>query len=429
MTILTDYNWDGDRETARRYPEPAPDPVDRRSPYEHDRARIIHSVAFRRLQGKTQIFAPGQAEFLRTRVTHSIEVAQIGRSLAAIAGVPDSLVEAACLAHDLGLPPFGHAGEETLDRLMQSYGGFEGNAQTLRVIARLEEKSRTYPGLNLCRSTLLGVLKYPYRRNPHRNKFLYDEDLDDYADWLFAGTDAEPIATDSKKVLPRSLVCQLMDWADDVAYSVHDMEDGLNSGFLLPSLPLRCIVDLTWQRLQSYYPSGLCCLDRDRVGEILQELRDRLEQPDSTIREVMRYYINRFVTSIAVIATRKRPRSLFDFRLEIPEAVRHECEAFKLLTLEFIICDERTSTLARKGREILTRLFHILFENASPCAGELRYVLFPRAVRPTLAAVADDEAIRARLVCDRLAGLTDGQALRLYNRLLESTGSSPFEPV
>lgn len=407
----------------RRFPDPAPDPNDPRSPYEHDRARIIHSIAFRRLQGKTQIFAPGQAEFLRTRVTHSIEVSQIGRSLAAIAGVPDSLVEAACLAHDLGLPPFGHAGEETLNELMRGWGGFEGNAQTLRVLTQLEEKSHAYPGLNLCRATLLGVLKYPYARSPHRAKFLYDDDIKTWGSWLFAGTDIDlPAAT-----APRSPACQLMDWADDVAYSVHDMEDGLHSGFLLPSLPLYRTADLTWERLCECHPEGLHGLDRDRVGEILQELRDRLDRRDSTVREVTRYYINRFVTGINIVGNCSRHG--FDCALKIPLAIQQECSVFKMLTLEFIIFDERTSTLSHKGREILTRLFHILFDNTRPSAGATRYVLFPRPLRSRLAAIARDEAACARLVCDRLAGLTDGQALRLYNRLVESTGSSPFEPI
>lgn len=425
--MLSNYDWNRPWECDRIHVEPPPDAVDRRSPFEHDRARIIHSVAFRRLQGKTQIFAPAQAEFLRTRVTHSIEVSQIGRSIAAIVGVPGELVEAACLAHDLGHPPFGHTGEAILNELMTNYGGFEGNAQTFRILTRLEEKSRAYPGLNLCRATLLGTIKYPFRRYPGQPKFLYDDDAEAYGDWLFAGTNFHLV--DEKGGQPRqSIICQLMDWADDVAYSVHDMEDGLQSGFLLPSLPFNEIVDWVWRRIERQMNPVPDRLTRDRVDEILKELKERLDNPQTTIREVTRYYINRFVTSIA-IELQGSPDSLFHYRLQIPEAVRHECLVFKMLTLEFIILDERTTTLAFKGREILTRLFEALLANTSRSAKSSRFELFPRSFRERLECVEADESLLARWVCDRLASMTDGQAIRLYNRLFESSGSSPFEPV
>jgi dGTPase len=403
------------------------DAADCRSPFEHDRDRIIHSVAFRRLQGKTQIFAPGEAEFLRTRVTHSIEVAQIGRALAKMAELPGSLVEAACLAHDLGHPPFGHAGETVLDELMHPYGGFEGNAQTFRLLTRLEEKSKAYAGLNLTRATLLSVLKYPYRRSAGAGKFLYEEDADRCEAWLFRGSAHQLLdAAHRDRPPPRTIACQLMDWADDVAYSVHDMEDGLQSGFLLPSMPLERIADWVWYRLQlTAVPDNLT---RERVVAILGELKGRLDQPDATIREVTGYYIDRFVSSIRIVPT-QRPEGPFDYTLAVPEDIRQECAVFKALTLEFIILDERTTTLAYKGREILSRLFRVLLENADPSAGKQRFELFPRAMRPQLEQQAVGEAGYARTICDYLAGMTDGQALRLYRRLFESTGSSLFEPV
>lgn len=191
---LKDYDWRSEEDIARAWtPDPRQDREDRRSPFERDRARIIHSVAFRRLQGKTQIFAPGSADFVRTRVTHSIEVAQIGRALAQRFDVDDSLVEAACLGHDLGHPPFGHTGEDVLANLMSGkdgsddYGSFEGNAQSFRIATYIEQKTAEYPGLDLCRATLHGLLKYPYTRAAGHTKFLYDDDVARYEEFLFGG--------------------------------------------------------------------------------------------------------------------------------------------------------------------------------------------------------------------------------------------------
>ncbi len=424
---LADYDWGQERERERRFQEPPADAADPRSDFERDRSRIVHSVAFRRLQGKTQIFAPGRAEFLRTRVTHSIEVSQIGRSLALAWQLPDSLVEAACMAHDLGHPPFGHTGEATLNTLMQSWGGFEGNAQTFRILTRLEEKSKAFPGLNLCRATLLAVLKYPFRRERGTTKFLYDDDAADYGAWLFAGVPHELAIASETAAVPRSVVCQVMDWADDIAYSIHDMEDGLLGGFLLPALPPERLAEGVWRRLCLHHgPVVPANLSLERVRDILQELRDRLARPDSTVREVARHYINRFVLA-ARIATDGTGKTSFDYQLRLPEEIRQECLTFKMLTLEFVILDERTTTLSYKGREVVTRLFDAFMENTGKSAGMLRFEIFPRPVRALLDVA--DEADYARIICDFLAGMTDGQAIRLYSRLFESMGSSPFEPI
>ena len=428
---LVDYNWkDSHWETERKVEEQAQEAADKRSPFERDRARIIHSVAFRKLQGKTQIFAPGQAEFLRTRVTHSIEVAQIGRSLADNAGIPTSLVEAACLAHDLGHPPFGHTGEEILNKLMKDYGGFEGNAQTFRILTRLEEKSAKYRGLNLCRATLLGVLKYPYRRSPGQEKFLYDDDASEYEEWLFNDLQMRlsSQANNQNGQPSKTIVCQLMDWADDVAYSVHDLEDGLQCEFLFPSLPMERVVDCVWKHL-SLNDSILEDLTIDRVRQILEELKEKLADPQKTIRDVTRYYINRFVTSVQI-----QPREVegmsFNFYLKFdPSEVLQECAVFKALSFEFLIRDERTTTFAYKGREIIQRIFEALLDNTSKSAGKGRFDLFSRDKREVFENTKDDESVFARLVCDHIASMTDGQAIRLYRRLFEATGSSLFEPV
>src|SRR5690348_2161111 len=157
---------------ARQVEEPSKG-GEERSPFEIDRARIIHSAAFRRLQGKTQVFVSGSGDFFRTRLTHSLEAAQIGKGLALRLGAHPDLVEAACLAHDLGHPPFGHRGEAALHQCMQEHGGFEGNAQTLRLLCRLSTKFINLDGLNLCRATLDSVLKYKNPFTPGAKKFYY----------------------------------------------------------------------------------------------------------------------------------------------------------------------------------------------------------------------------------------------------------------
>ena len=214
----------------------AEDPAQKRADrddFARDRARLIHSAALRRLSAKTQVVQPGSDDFARTRLTHSLEVAQIGREFGAALGCDADVVDTACLAHDLGHPPFGHNGEEALDAIAADIGGFEGNAQTLRVLTRLEAK-RWHPdgrpaGLNLTRASLDAVTKYPWARGESvwgTRKFgVYAADLPVY-EWFRDGI--EPGV--------RCLEADVMDWSDDVAYSVHDIEDAIASRTIEPRL-------------------------------------------------------------------------------------------------------------------------------------------------------------------------------------------------
>lgn len=454
---LNDYEYtEADRERVW-VPDPPQTEGDVRDPFERDRARIIHSVAFRRLQGKTQIFA-SSTDFLRTRLTHSIEVAQIGRALAKTFGVNESLVEAACLGHDLGHPPFGHTGEEVLAELLDEVGGlidsgeieadesnpderpgsFEGNAQSFRIVTRLEEKSADYPGLDLARATLLSLLKYPYRVEAGHSKFLYEDDVEELGDWLFEGSGEALLREyDPEVAPPRTLPCQLMDWADDIAYSAHDLEDGIASGMLDP-----------WRWRTDGFVETICEKtagapirwkdgtppNHDQVAAVVQDLTarliDPLDDPETipldVIRDVTRHYIDKFATAPEVKRVRSSG-SLFDFDLEIDEEIRVENQVLKTITFEYVVNDAETRRLGFKGQEILRRLFGALYENAVPGDRRDRLLLFPRPMRDGLDTLSPSQLARA--VCDYLAGMTEGQALRLYSQLFEPSVAAEFGHV
>ena len=404
----------GEWERARRVREPAKRAqiaagAVARSEFERDRARVLHSQALRRLAATTQVVAAGEEDFPRTRLTHSLEVAQIGRELGAALGCDPDLVDAAGLAHDLGHPPYGHNGETALDAVARPCGGFEGNAQTLRALTRLEAKilapDGAPAGLNLTRAVLDATVKYPWPRREGERKFgVYADDRPAF-DWVRAG------APDGR----RCLEAQVMDWADDVAYSVHDVEDGVHAGHVkIDALDRAAVCELA---ADSYSP--------EPAGDLAAVLDDLLDRP--VLRDLADYdgsrgaqvalkratseLTGRFV-SAAVAATRERagdgPLRRYAADLVVPRRVAAECALLKAVAGRYVMNRRDVTTVQSRQRELLTELVVLLTDRA-PAA------LDP-ALRPDWLAAPDDAA-RLRVVVDQVAGLTDLSAPAWHARL------------
>ena len=399
------------------------DDGDFRTPFQIDRDRILHTPAFRRLQSKTQVFWSGEYDFYRTRLTHSLEVAQIGRSICHWLGnAPDTpfsgdffidpdLVEAVCLTHDLGHPPFGHAGERTLNHLMREHGGFEGNAQTLRMITeRIFSARRT--GMDPTRAFLDGILKYKSLHGdllaasglPPENHFLYDEQQT-YLDFAF---DSRPFPEDLLPGKPRnafrSIECQIMDWADDTAYSLNDLADGVRAGFL------------TGDRVAEWAErNNQPCGEATPLGDLIRAIRRHRIDP---------FAGKRIGTYIKAARIAENTNFLSDatnryrFRLEIDPDIAAESALFKRLSFEIVFLAPQLKQLEHKGSHILRKLWHLL---------ETRYVRGAKIDGQAFQLLPDDtaseidaaptEAAKARIVCDFLAGMTDAYAVRMFRRL------------
>lgn len=393
----------------------------RRSPYERDRARLLHSSALRRLGAKTQVLAPSTDDFVRTRLTHSLEVAQVGRELAKQLGCDPDVVDTACLAHDLGHPPFGHNGEAALAEVSEDAGGFEGNAQTLRILTRLEPKvfreDGRCIGLNLTRASLDASAKYPWRREdaPRRvdgrrsRKFgVYDDDLEVFA-WLRAGA-------------PERTTCleaQVMDLADDVAYSVHDVEDAIVGWRVEPRrLREQAEQDRVVAQVRSWYDPAE---SDDELGAALERLlADALwvEAYDGTrvslahVKDMTSQLIGRFVGR-SVDATRASHGSgdlgRYSARLEVTPGTRAEIAVLKGIAALYVMAPRENEPLYRYQRQIITELVEVLSERAELTL-EAHFLEDHRQ--------AADDAARLRVVVDQVASLTDLSAMAWHARLV-----------
>jgi dGTPase len=433
MTRRTTAMTDSDLAAARFVEEPGKGGEESwRGPYARDRARVLHSAAFRRLAAKTQVHAdPASGDaFLRTRLTHSLEVAQIAREMGAALGCDPDVVDTAGLAHDLGHPPFGHNGEDALDEMAAACGGFEGNAQTLRVLTRLESKivdsNGRSVGLNLTRASLDAVCKYPWPRQPGRRKFGVYEDDRVIFDWLRAP--APPPAGDSSGDpatgpggARRCLEAQVMDWADDVAYSVHDVEDGIISGHVKLALPIGDAEERA--RLCADVAEVYSTQPPEALAEVLDELLadpalavlagfDGSARALVALKQAASLMIGRFATA-AVRATRERygpgPLRRYDADLIVPERIRAQCALLKGIALRYVMRQPGSEIRYARERQVLRELVTALLDRGADALDPV--------FAPLYRAAGSDEA-RLRVVIDQVASLTDQAALNWHARLV-----------
>jgi len=399
------------------------DAGDYRSPFQIDRDRVLHTPTFRRLQNKTQVFWSGEYDFYRTRLTHSLEVAQIGKAICHwLKAMPDSaleddlfidqdLVEAVCLSHDLGHPPFGHAGERTLNFLMKGRGGFEGNAQTLRLLTERIFSSK-HTGMDPTRAFLDGILKYKSLWSELKsttgeepeNHFIYD-DQHSHLDWALGGNDfpAEYPPGKARDSI-KSIECQVMDWADDTAYSLNDLSDSVRAGFL----NIERIEEWAERRNQP-------TCDDSPLGELMRSIRRGTVDPFVGKRIGKYIQATRLETDTNFLsATSNRYR----YQLVIDDAVKLESSLFKTLAYEVVFLSPQLKQLEHKGSRMLRQMWEV-FEQRYISTGSIDGQDFQLLSADTADEIdeATDPAVKARLICDFLAGMTDGYAARTYKRL------------
>ncbi|MGN3973755.1 deoxyguanosinetriphosphate triphosphohydrolase [Tsuneonella sp. SYSU-LHT278] len=342
-----------------------------RSEFQRDRDRIVHSIAFRRLKAKTQVFIAPDGDHYRTRLTHSIEVAQIGRVIARALGLDEDLTEALCLAHDIGHPPFGHAGEDALREAMAERGGFDHNAHTLRVLMRLENPYCDHPGLNLSWDLLEGLAKH---NGPVSTP-----------NWALAELDeAFPLDLGAWP----SLEAQVAAIADDIAYDNHDIDDGLRAGFLLLDdlLDLPAIAE-QYRAVERRHPSAsvdqrLRELVRSRIGLMVNDVIDTTRTNAKGMR--------------SVAEVRAHPGQLAGFSAAMGEEER----ALKAFMYERLYYHPEQLTAASRARDVVSRLFAAYDQNPAALPPEWR------------AALPEDEPGRSRHLADFIAGMTDRFAIR-----------------
>ena len=409
-----------------------------RSDFERDRARILHSSALRRLAAKTQVVVVGEDDFPRTRLTHSLEVAQIGRSMAESLGCDPDLVEGACLAHDLGHPPFGHTGEGALDKLAADFGGFEGNAQTFRILTRLEAKvlrpDGASAGLNLTRASLDAAIKYPWPREmaePRTGtpKFgVYAEDRPAF-DWVRSTSPAADTAAATEGRPRRCLEAQVMDWADDIAYSVHDVEDAVHGGHLdlelvrADSAERAALCALAGQLYSPEDPAYLEAMLDDLLG--LPAVRDlppfdggRVAQ--AALKQLTSTLISHFI-AVAVRRTLRVqrepsvevPASRYHLDLEVPREERARCALLKAMAARYVMMRAESRSRRRWQQEVISDLVTWMARSA------------PEAMAPAWReawAEAGDDATRRRVVIDAVASMTDTSALAAHAALRARLG-------
>ncbi len=411
-----------------------------RDDFERDYGRIVHSAAFRRLQSKTQVIGVGESDFPRTRLTHSMEVAQIARGIVSSLNskadllkgrsqkIDSSLIEAAALAHDFGHPPFGHQGERALNEMMHITvkSGFEGNAQTLRILTSLERGV----GLNLTRATLLAILKYPIRFDKAVNLEVYNKEGANYKppksnvyveddeifEWLLKPLKEEEkkfyLSTEDKidevhrKTCYKTLECSIIELADDIAYATHDLEDAIRLNFITTE-------------------EVILILKNYQNNSVLKKVKNKLAKTakgheSDKIKDVISDLISIFISSVE-IKDRFELNSLIEnnrlrYYTTISDELKELLGKFSNLVHDNVIDLQRVQTIEWKGGRILKEMFEAFYNNPSLLSKEDRRLI-----------ENSDDKVKARIVCDYLAGMTDSYALRMYSRLFEGKESRLFD--
>lgn len=415
-----------------------------RNNYSRDRSRVIHSAFFRRLQGKTQVLGVGESDFYRTRLTHSLEVAQIAGGISEFlqnqddladfkSRIPEqNLVETIGLAHDIGHPPFGHGGEVALNYMMAKNGGFEGNAQTLRICTELGEHSDDN-GLNLTRRSLLGLIKYPSTYSNTVNlslykddkaplniesfkppKCIFDDDGSKIFDWIinpFSIQDRKKFKTlknlpnKHNKTIYKSLDSTIMELADDIAYGVHDLED---------AIALNLVSERQWEEeVKKIIESPL---NNHQLAAEISEITLNLFSGKNKIRKKsISRLVHYFITKCTIVKRNEFNHELLDFAAEMHSGADKELEILKNFVIKNVIKTPEVQTLEYKGEQMIVRLFEAMAENPSR--------LLPKKYYEKYKAEGDN----LRVICDYIAGTTDDFATMLYHKIFTPSNGSIFE--
>jgi len=400
-----------------------------RTPFQRDRARVLHSSALRRLAAKTQVVRAGSADFPRTRLTHTLECAQIGRELGAALGCDADLVDAACLAHDIGHPPFGHNGESALAMLAcddgaLACGGFEGNAQSLRLLTRLEPKVQG-AGLNLTRATLDAALKYPWVASPASSAPPVPANVTLHLPAKYGAYAADqPVFDWIRRGAPghrRCLEAQVMDWADDVAYSVHDLEDGLHAGLVT----MKALQDDSERTVVSAIARAHYCpaswdVTTDELETVFAEFMeldcwqfsfDGGPAALAAAKNLTSELVGRFcqaAENVTRAAAAPVPLHRYAADLVVPRRQLLECALLKAVAAYYVMSREAAVTQQAREREVITELALALDQGA------------PASLDPVFQPAwydAADDAGRRRVIIDQVASLTDTSALAWHERL------------
>ena len=388
MTYLAKYAVSEENSQGRLFFESAPQ---YRTQTQRDRDRVIHSGAFRRLEYKTQVFVNHEGDMFRTRLTHSIEVAQIGRSIARVMNLNEDLVEAICLAHDLGHTPFGHAGQDALNKCMKNYGGFEHNLQSLRVVDQLEERYAEFSGLNLTFEAREGILK-------HCSK-----------------VEARKLGELGQRFLQHSrpsLEAQVADLADAIAYNNHDLDDGLRAG----------LIEMEQLREQTLF-----AMHFDEVSKNWSSIPER-RMIYETIRRMINYQVVDLIETSQKNIKELQPQSIDDIRqasplVKLSEAGYSQHKALKKFLNETLYRHYRVHRMSLKASKIILSLFEVFMNDIRVLPKDVQYriesaasqALFPQEFLQDLS--QDKERHQARMIADYIAGMTDRFAISEYEKL------------